>query len=75
MQGLFTIPKKLIKMGELVIVPRREYEEAVRIKKRLLWEEKDTDEAIRIFEKERREGTLKKTENFSEMLGTRKRRA
>lgn len=37
--------------GELVIMPRAEYEEVLKLRKRLIWEEKDTDEAINIFEK------------------------
>jgi len=33
MENIITIPKKLIKRGELVIIPRREYEEYLRLKK------------------------------------------
>ena len=69
MADILTIPKKLIRKGELVIVPRAEYEEAIKTKNRLLWEEKDADEAIRIFEKERKSNTLKKASAFSEILG------
>lgn len=72
MAEVLTIPKKLSQKGELVIIPRAEYEEVINLKKRLLWEEKDTDEAIRVFEKERKSGQLKKTASFSEMLGGRK---
>lgn len=72
--NIVTIPKKLVEKGELVIVPRAEYEEVLKIRKRLLWEEKDTDEAIRIFEKERRTGRLKKASSFSEILYTSKKR-
>ena len=69
------IPKKLAEKGELILVPRAEYEEALRGKKRLLWEEKDTDDAIRTFEKERTAGKLKKTADFSAILGVRQRRS
>ena len=67
-----TIPEKLIKEKELIIIPRKKYEEFVNLEKLLknrIAEEKDTDEAIRIFEKERRENKLKRVYNFSEILG------
>jgi len=66
--NIITIPKKLSQKGDLVVVPRAEYEEALRIRQRLLLEEKDTDEAIRVFEKESKSGKLKKTSSFSEIL-------
>lgn len=66
--SIVTIPKKLIEKGELVVVPRKEYEEVIKIRRRLLWEEKDTDEAIRVFEKEKKAGKLKKAFTFSEIL-------
>lgn len=71
---IVTIPKKLVEKGELIIIPRAEYEEALKIRKRLLWEEKDTDEAVRVFEKERKAGKLKKASSFSEILYTPKKR-
>ena len=66
--NIVTIPKKLVEKGDLVVVPRAEYEEAIKIKKRLLLEEKDTDEAIRVFEEEKRVNKLKKASSFSEIL-------
>ena len=72
MADILTIPQKLIQKGELIIVPRTEYEAVLKIKKRLLWEEKDTDEAIRTFEKERKAHTLRKASAFSEILGRKK---
>ena len=74
MLNILTIPKKLLQKGELVIVPRADYEDAIQIKRRLLWEEKDTDDAIAIFEKERGEGLLRKTSSFSSVLGNREAR-
>lgn len=74
MADILTIPKKLTQKGELVIVPRVEYEKALKISRRLLWEEKDTDEAINAFEKERKANTLKKASTFSEILGQKKKR-
>lgn len=64
-----TIPKKLTQKGELIVVSRQEYEEALRVKKRLLWEENDTDEAIRIFGREQKAKKLKRASGFSEILG------
>lgn len=72
--NIVTIPKKLVEKGDLVIVPRAEYEEVLKIRRRLLWEEKDTDEAIRVFERERKAGKLKKASSFSEILDISKRK-
>ncbi|MEK7087588.1 MAG: hypothetical protein AAB958_02720 [Patescibacteria group bacterium] len=67
-----TIPEKLIKEKELIIIPRKKYEEFINLEKLLksrIAEERDTDEAIRIFKKEQRENKLKIAYNFSEILG------
>ncbi len=72
-----TIPKNLIGEKELIVIPRKKYDEFVNLEKLLknrIAEEKDTDEAIRIFEKERRENKLKKVYSFSEILGKSTRR-
>ena len=69
-----TIPTKLAKKGDLIAVPRREYEEFLELRKRLLWEEKDTDEAIRIFKQEKRTGKLKSATNLSSILKSARRR-
>ncbi len=57
-----TLPKELIKEKELVVIPRKKYEEFLNlqkiIKNRIL-EEKDTDLALRIYKKEKRLGKLK----------------
>lgn len=63
-----TIPRKLANKGDLVLIPRKEYEQFLKLQKRLLWEEKDTDEAIRIFKKEKSAGKLKSVNSFSEIL-------
>lgn len=75
MADVLTIPKKLMQKGELIIMPRAEYEEVLKTRKRLLWEENDTDEAIRVFEKERKANKLKKALSFSEIFGVRKQRS
>lgn len=72
---IISIPKKMWQKGDLVIIPRVEYEEALKVKQRLLWEEEDTDEAIRVFDREKKIGKLKKVSSFSEILHLAKRRA
>ena len=74
MSNVLTIPQKLAQKGDLVIVPRADYEEAMRIKTRLLLEEADTDHAIRVFEKERKEKKLKEANSFADILGIKKPR-
>ena len=55
------IPQKLAREKELMLISRRQYEEMVRgfsrIKK-ILAEEADTDEAIRVYKKEKKGGKL-----------------
>ena len=68
MAGVLTIPKHLTKRGELVIVPKDQFQKMAALARRLSREEKDTDEAIRVFEKERRAGKLKNAAKFSEIL-------
>ena len=57
-----TIPKKISKNDDLVIIPRKKYEEFLGLEKsieRRLAEESDTDLAIKIYKKEKRQGKLK----------------
>ncbi|MBI2041425.1 MAG: hypothetical protein HYT20_00205 [Candidatus Nealsonbacteria bacterium] len=63
-----TIPKEMTRGEELLIVPRKKFEEFLRWQKRREWEEKDTDEAIRIFKNELKNGKLKLARNFAEIL-------
>ena len=72
MAEIVTIPKNLAKRGELVLMPRSEYEEMLRVNKRLLWEEQDTDESINVFKMEHKAGKLKKAHSFSEILGVKR---
>ncbi len=60
-----TIPKKLIKNDDLVIIPRKEYEKFLKLQTQREWEEKDTDEAIRVFKKEKRENKLLKIKSLA----------
>ena len=57
-----TIPKNLIQNDDLVVLPRRQYESFLDISKKWqkrLFEEQDTDEAIAIYKKEKKQGKLK----------------
>jgi len=63
-----TIPKKITKEGDLILIPKKEYEHLLEVSRRLLWEEQDTDEAIKIFEREKKFGKLKSANNFSSIL-------
>ena len=54
-----------IKEGEaLVAIPKREYKRLLRLQARMNWEEKDTDESIRVFRKEKKRGVLKIARSF-----------
>ncbi|MBI4155969.1 MAG: hypothetical protein HY507_01920 [Candidatus Zambryskibacteria bacterium] len=62
-----TIPKNLISNDDLVIIPRKQYESFLDIdkqwKKRVL-EEGDTNQAIAIYKKEKKQGKLKVLKSF-----------
>ena len=62
-----TIPKEMTRGEELLIVPRKKFEEFLRWQKKREWEEKDTDEAIKAFEKAKKEGKLLKIKSLSEL--------
>lgn len=47
-----TIPKELTKMGDLVLIPKKEYEEFLKLREKKEWKEKGADEAIKIRKKE-----------------------
>ncbi|GAI02823.1 unnamed protein product [marine sediment metagenome] len=67
MDKVITIPKEIAKKGELVLIPRKEYEEFLRLRKQREREEKDTDEAIRVFKKERKGKKLFKMKSLAEL--------
>ena len=57
-----TIPKNYISNDDLVIIPRKQYESFLDIGKqwkKRLFEERDTDQAIAIYKKEKKQGKLK----------------
>ena len=62
-----TIPKEMTRGEELLIVPRKKFEEFLRWQKKREWEEKDTDEAIKDFEKAKKGGKLLKIKSLSEL--------
>ena len=65
-----TIPKKLIKEKELIVIPRKKYEEFVNLEKFLknrMAEEKDTDEAIAIYKKEKAQNKLKVLKSLADL--------
>jgi Zn-dependent peptidase ImmA (M78 family) len=67
MAGVIVIPKEYIKKKELVLIPRDYYEELLRIKKQREWKEKDTDEAIKIFKKEKGKKKLIKIKSLADL--------
>jgi len=68
MSEVITIPKKLVQKDDLVILPRKDYEEFLRLRLRKEWEEKDTDEAIRIFNEERKKKKLKILKSLADLV-------
>ncbi len=67
---MITIPKSFISNDDLVVLPRKKYEFFVNISK--LWnkrlaEEKDTDEAVSIYKKEKKQGKLKILKSLSSL--------
>lgn len=57
-----TIPKSFISNDDLVIIPRKQYESFLDIDKKWgqrISEEQDTDQAITIYKKEKKQGKLK----------------
>lgn len=57
-----TIPKEFARKGDLVVISRKKYEDFLNLEKimeRRLIEESDTDSAIKIYKKEKRQGKLK----------------
>jgi len=67
MEKIITIPKAIVKKGELVLIPRSEYEEFLRLRRQKEREGKDTDEAIRIFKKEKKEKKLIKIKSLADL--------
>ena len=65
-----TIPKNLIKNDNLVIIPRKKYEEFLGLEKsaeRGLAEESDTDLAVKIYKKEKQQGKLRAIKSLADL--------
>ncbi len=57
-----TIPRNFVSNDDLVIIPRKQYESFLNIDKqwgKRLLEEKDTDRALAIYKKEKKQNKLK----------------
>ncbi|MEK7599095.1 MAG: hypothetical protein AAB474_01410 [Patescibacteria group bacterium] len=65
-----TIPKNLIKNDDLVVIPRKKYEEFLNLEKTIgkrLSEEADTDLAIKIYNKEKHQKKLKTIKSLNDL--------
>jgi len=62
-----TISKHLIKRAPLVVIPQAEYEELLRLRQKWEWEEKDTKEAVKIYEKERKAKKLREIQSLADI--------
>jgi len=65
-----TISKKLIREKELIVIPRKKYEEFVNLEKLLknrIAEEKDIDKAIAIYIKEKSQNKLKTLKSLADL--------
>ncbi|MBI2624378.1 hypothetical protein HYW67_02685 [Candidatus Parcubacteria bacterium] len=71
MDTTITIPKELMRRKEnLILIPRKKYEELLGLEqtvKRRLREEADTDLAVRIYKKEKRQGKLKIIKSLADL--------
>jgi len=68
--NMLTIPKNVISNDDLVIIPRKQYESFLDLDKRWkkrLFEESDTDEAIKVYKKEKKQGKLKILKSFASL--------
>ena len=64
------IPKKLMREKELVLIPKRQYEEMMRglfRMKKMAKEKADTDEAIRIYRKEKKLKKLRTIKSLADL--------
>ena len=68
--NMLTIPKNFVSNDDLVIIPRKQYEIFLDIGKqwkKRLFEERDTDNAIAIYKKERKQGKLNVLKSLSNL--------
>lgn len=65
-----TIPRNLVKNDDLVVLPRRKYEEFLNLEKmfeKRSTEELDTDIAIKTYKKEKQQGKLKTIKSLADL--------
>ena len=65
-----TIPRNLIKNDDLVVLPRRRYEEFLNLEKMIekrSAEEADTDLAVQAYKKEKQQGKLKVIKSLADL--------
>ena len=65
-----TIPQTLARKGDLVVIPREEYEKFLTMKKRvksIFLEERDIDSSIKIYKSEKKSGKLKIIKSFADL--------
>lgn len=65
-----TIPEKLAKEKELIVIPRKKYEEFINLEKMLknrVAEEKDIDETIAVYKREKAQNKLKTLKSLADL--------
>ncbi|KKQ02577.1 MAG: hypothetical protein US12_C0029G0007 [Parcubacteria group bacterium GW2011_GWA2_36_24] len=68
--NMLTIPKKFISNDDLVIIPRKQYESFLDVGKqwkKRLFEEQDTNKAIAVYKKEKKQDKLKILKSLSSL--------
>ncbi len=66
-----TIPENLIGEKDLIVIPRKQYEVFLDVGRKWgkrLSEEQDTDEAINVYKKEKKEGELRMLKSLKSLL-------
>lgn len=58
------IPVEIKKNENIVLISQKKYENFLKLLEQRKWEEEDTDEAIKIFKKEKKAGKLFKINSF-----------
>lgn len=68
MKTIIKIPKEMIKQGDLILISKSEYEEFLTFFKDRKEEEKKTDNAIKVFLKEKKQKKLIKINSLKELV-------
>jgi len=66
-EKLIKIPRSLTQGESLVVIPQKIYEEFLKWRRQLNWEEKDTDKAVAIFKREYSQSKLKRLESLKDL--------